>query len=164
MITLHTLPPESILALGGFVSATSIKLIDNDERAVREAWWTELREEIKSHAKALSCPFIIGYSETTSIDEELAVLHCSGTAVWLDLSFMAVPSMHGSRVPSSDLILDKQEVGLGIPITSKELNTNTNEEDLDSFASHNNPLGKNHLTLDSSKKKKRFPGKLFSKR
>jgi hypothetical protein len=109
LITLSTFPAGTILGTGGLVSATSIKLIDNDERAIREAWWTELREEIKSHAKALCCPFIIGYSEYTSIHEELAILHCSGTAAYLDIYEMvgSAPFSHGSRLPSTDLILEK---------------------------------------------------------
>lgn len=110
LITLDLFPPGAIIKTGGLVSATSIKLIDNDERAVREAWWAELREEIKAHARTLLCPFIIGYTETTSINEELAVLHCSGTAVCIDLSYIFNPQnsySHGSRFSSLDINLNR---------------------------------------------------------
>ena len=72
-------------------------MIDNDEKEVREQWWVELREEIKSHAKALGCMWIVGYiyhqyhpshsiryEETTTIQDELFVLQCLGTAVMID--------------------------------------------------------------------------------
>lgn len=110
LITLDSFPPQTIIKTGGLVSATSIKLIDNDERAVREAWWAELREEIKAHARTLLCPFIVGYTETTSINEELAVLHCSGTAVCIDLSSIINQPhsfSHGSRFSSLDINLNR---------------------------------------------------------
>jgi hypothetical protein len=110
LITLDLFPPGAVIKTGGLVSATSIKLIDNDERAVREAWWAELREEIKAHARTLHCPFIVGYTETTSINEELAVLHCSGTAVCIDLSSIINPHhsfSHGSRFSSLDINLNR---------------------------------------------------------
>ncbi|KAI8930309.1 hypothetical protein BC831DRAFT_502422 [Entophlyctis helioformis] len=85
-LTLDEFPRGSILGLGGLVSATSVKVLDKDERDVRQAWWSELRDEIKSHARSLRCPYIVGYTEQASINDELAVLHCTGTAAWLDLS------------------------------------------------------------------------------
>lgn len=38
-----------------------------DEPETRDAWWEEIRQEIKSHAKALGCHAVVGYSESTSI-------------------------------------------------------------------------------------------------
>ncbi|KND04384.1 uncharacterized protein SPPG_00115 [Spizellomyces punctatus DAOM BR117] len=101
-LTLHNFPTGAILGIGGLISATSVKVIENDSKDIREAWWTELRDEIKSHARALGCPFVIGYSENTSISDELAVLHCSGTAAILDLSVMNSFSgtAHSSRMNS----------------------------------------------------------------
>ncbi|KAI8824408.1 uncharacterized protein EV422DRAFT_519983 [Fimicolochytrium jonesii] len=86
--TLHNFPSGSILGIGGLVSATSVKVIDNSKTEIREAWWTELRDEIKSHARALGCPFVIGYTEDSCINGELAVLHCSGTAAIMDMAMM----------------------------------------------------------------------------
>lgn len=39
----------------------------SDEPETRDAWWEEIRQEIKSHAKALGCHAVVGYSESTSI-------------------------------------------------------------------------------------------------
>ena len=38
-----------------------------DEPETRDAWWKEIRREIKSHSRAMCCDAVIGYSETTSI-------------------------------------------------------------------------------------------------
>ncbi|KAJ3174916.1 hypothetical protein HDU87_006582 [Geranomyces variabilis] len=86
--TLHCFPAGAVLGIGGLVSATSVKVIENDKAEVREAWWAELRDEIKTHARALGCPFVIGYSENSSVSNDLAVLHCSGTAAIMDMTMM----------------------------------------------------------------------------
>ncbi|KAJ3037922.1 hypothetical protein HDV00_001200 [Rhizophlyctis rosea] len=87
-ITLHTFPAGSVLGIGGLVSAVSVKMIEDDDKEVRETWWNELRDEIKSHAKTLGCSMIVGYSERVSISDEVAVLQCTGTAAILDLSVL----------------------------------------------------------------------------
>ena len=38
-----------------------------DEPETRDAWWNELRIEIRSHMKAMACTAVIGYTETTAI-------------------------------------------------------------------------------------------------
>ena len=59
------------MCVGGLVSAHSVKLLDKinnpDEPLTRDAWWHELRSEVRQHARALCCNAVIGYSETTSI-------------------------------------------------------------------------------------------------
>uniref|UniRef100_A0A8C9X4H2 C2 domain-containing protein 5 n=1 Tax=Sander lucioperca TaxID=283035 RepID=A0A8C9X4H2_SANLU len=83
--TLTSFPPGFLLHVGGVVSARSVKLLDRihnpDEPETRDAWWEEIRQEIKSHAKALGCHGVVGYSESTSICEEVCILSASGTAV-----------------------------------------------------------------------------------
>ncbi|XP_063052551.1 C2 domain-containing protein 5 isoform X2 [Engraulis encrasicolus] len=85
--TLTSFPPGFLLHVGGVVSARSVKLLDRihnpDEPETRDAWWEELRQEIKSHAKALGCHAVIGYSESTSICEEVCILSAAGTAAVL---------------------------------------------------------------------------------
>ncbi|XP_033017713.1 C2 domain-containing protein 5 isoform X9 [Lacerta agilis] len=54
----------------------------------RDAWWAEIRQEIKSHAKALGCHAVVGYSESTSICEEVCILSASGTAAVLNPRFL----------------------------------------------------------------------------
>uniref|UniRef100_A0A3Q3G1R4 C2 calcium dependent domain containing 5 n=1 Tax=Labrus bergylta TaxID=56723 RepID=A0A3Q3G1R4_9LABR len=79
------------------VSARSVKLLDRihnpDEPETRDAWWEEIRQEIKSHAKALGCHAVVGYSESTSICEEVCILSASGTASILNPRFMRLYQM-----------------------------------------------------------------------
>uniref|UniRef100_A0A8C5SNT3 C2 domain-containing protein 5 n=1 Tax=Laticauda laticaudata TaxID=8630 RepID=A0A8C5SNT3_LATLA len=59
-----------------------------DDPETRDAWWAEVRQEIKSHAKALGCHAVVGYSESTSICEEVCILSASGTAAVLNPRFL----------------------------------------------------------------------------
>ncbi|XP_051952872.1 C2 domain-containing protein 5 isoform X8 [Xyrauchen texanus] len=90
--TLTSFPPGFLLHVGGVVSARSVKLLDRihnpDEPETRDAWWEEIRQEIKSHAKALGCHAVLGYSESTSICEEVCILSASGTAAILGSRFV----------------------------------------------------------------------------
>ena len=92
-LTLTQFPANCIINTGGFVCAASIKVLDNDERDVRDAWWAEVRDEIKSHARTVGCAFVVGYSETTSISDEVALLYCSGTAVNIDIALLQILSL-----------------------------------------------------------------------
>ncbi|KAI2653368.1 C2 domain-containing protein 5 [Labeo rohita] len=82
--TLTAFPPGFLLHVGGVVSARSVKLLDRihnpDEPETRDAWWEEIRQEIKSHAKALGCHAVVG--------EEVCILSASGTAAILSSRFM----------------------------------------------------------------------------
>lgn len=71
---------------------------DDGAKDVREAWWSELRDEVKAHSKALGCQYVLGYSEHISIEEELVVLHCTGTACNLDLSAFGSNSVFATDV------------------------------------------------------------------
>ncbi|XP_077123328.1 C2 domain-containing protein 5 isoform X5 [Ranitomeya variabilis] len=90
--TLTSFPVGFLFHVGGVVSARSVKLLDRihnpDEPETRDAWWAEIRQEIKSHAKALGCQAVVGYSECTSICEELCILSASGTAAVLNPRFL----------------------------------------------------------------------------
>ncbi|XP_058842127.1 C2 domain-containing protein 5 isoform X27 [Acipenser ruthenus] len=97
--TLTCFPPGFLVHVGGVVSARSVKLLDRihnpDEPETRDAWWEEIRQEIKSHAKALGCHAVIGYSESTSICEEVCILSASGTAAVLNPKFLQDGSLDG---------------------------------------------------------------------
>uniref|UniRef100_A0A3Q3S2K4 C2 domain-containing protein 5 n=1 Tax=Mastacembelus armatus TaxID=205130 RepID=A0A3Q3S2K4_9TELE len=92
--TLTSFPPGFLVHVGGVVSARSVKLLDRihnpDEPETRDAWWEEIRQEIKSHAKALGCHAVVGYSESTSICEEVCILSASGTAAILNPRYMLI--------------------------------------------------------------------------
>ncbi|XP_053933196.1 C2 domain-containing protein 5 isoform X9 [Cuculus canorus] len=119
--TLTSFPPGFLVHVGGVVSARSVKLLDrihnpafvgimgntrsyklldwnsfnSDEPETRDAWWAEIRQEIKSHAKALGCHAVVGYSESTSICEEVCILSASGTAAVLNPRFLQDGTMEG---------------------------------------------------------------------
>lgn len=52
------------------MSARSVKLLErstiDEEPETRDTWWNELRLEVRSHARALACNVILGYSENTA--------------------------------------------------------------------------------------------------
>ncbi|XP_044741540.1 C2 domain-containing protein 5 isoform X2 [Chrysoperla carnea] len=83
-ITMSKFPPNFIRHIGGTVSARSVKLLERisniEEPETRDAWWTELRMEIRSHARALACNVVLGYTEQASICDDVCVLSASGTA------------------------------------------------------------------------------------
>ncbi|XP_040293552.1 C2 domain-containing protein 5 isoform X2 [Bufo bufo] len=90
--TLTVFPVGFLVHVAGVVSARSVKLLDRihnpDDPETRDAWWAEIRQEIKSHAKALGCHAVVGYSESTSICEEVCILSASGTAAVLNPRFL----------------------------------------------------------------------------
>ncbi|XP_036376313.1 C2 domain-containing protein 5 isoform X1 [Megalops cyprinoides] len=120
--TLTSFPPGFLIHVGGVVSARSVKLLDRihnpalgntrsyklldwnsfaaDEPETRDAWWEEIRQEIKSHARALGCHAVVGYSESTSICEEVCILSASGTAAVLHPKFMQEGCLDGYSDPS----------------------------------------------------------------
>ncbi|KRT84709.1 C2 domain containing protein, partial [Oryctes borbonicus] len=83
-LTMSKFPPGFIAYLGGAVSARSVKLLERitnlEEPESRDIWWSEIRMEIRSHARALNCNSVLGYNETTSICDDVCVLSASGTA------------------------------------------------------------------------------------
>ncbi|KPM03582.1 C2 domain-containing protein [Sarcoptes scabiei] len=83
-LTLKNFPIGFIANIGGIVSARSVKLLDQinnpDDPETRDAWWTELRKEIRSHKKTLGCNAVIGYTETAHINDEICILSACGTA------------------------------------------------------------------------------------
>jgi hypothetical protein len=90
------------------VSARSVKLLERisnlEEPESRDTWWSEIRMEIRSHARALNCNAVLGYTETTSIwylfcqklrekivkrffSEDVCVLSASGTAAVIGFQY-----------------------------------------------------------------------------
>ena len=53
--------------------------IDNpDEPQGRDEWWHDVREEIQSHARSIGCNSVVGYIETTSINDNVCLLIAQG--------------------------------------------------------------------------------------
>ncbi|XP_059621362.1 C2 domain-containing protein 5 [Phlebotomus argentipes] len=90
-LTLDKYPPGFIIHLGSAVCSRSVKLLERvpnpDEPETRDSWWTELRMEIRSHARALGCNVVLGYSETTTITEDVCVLSATGTAALINFPY-----------------------------------------------------------------------------
>ncbi|KAK3597627.1 hypothetical protein CHS0354_030177 [Potamilus streckersoni] len=88
--TMISFPPGFLVHIGGVVSARSVKLLDKihnpEEPETRDAWWTEIRTEVRSHARAMGCHAVIGYTEKTSICEEVIILSGIGTAAKVNLN------------------------------------------------------------------------------
>lgn len=90
-LTLTKYPNGFIVNFGATVSARSVKLLEKaaekDEIETRDAWFNELRMEVRGHAKSLGCNVILGYSEATSISEDVTVLSATGTAALINLQY-----------------------------------------------------------------------------
>ncbi|KAE9026024.1 hypothetical protein PR003_g11286 [Phytophthora rubi] len=85
LITLKVFNPATRIRLGGIVSARSVKYLGKlatklADQETRDSWWLELREEIRAHAQSLQCPFVIGYTESCTIHDDVCVISASGTA------------------------------------------------------------------------------------
>nr|XP_022293982.1 C2 domain-containing protein 5-like isoform X2 [Crassostrea virginica] len=89
--TMTSFPVGFIVHLGGVVSAKSVKLLDKihnpEEPETRDAWWTEIRTEIRTHCRAMGCHAVLGYTEHTTICEEIIVLCATGTAARVNVTY-----------------------------------------------------------------------------
>jgi C2 domain len=85
LLTLREFDSNVRVRFGGMVTARSVKYLGNlasklSDQETRDCWWTELRDEIRAHAKILCCSHIIGYLEASTIHDDVAVLSITGTA------------------------------------------------------------------------------------
>lgn len=99
-LTLTKYPPNFIIHLGATVSARSVKLVDKSEldMEARDSWFNELRMEIRGHAKSLGCNVVLGYSETTSINDDVIILSATGTAAVINLHYSSDLGSHDGDV------------------------------------------------------------------
>lgn len=98
--TMTSFPVGFIIHLGGVVSAKSVKLLDKihnpEEPETRDAWWTEIRTEIRTHCRAMGCHAVLGYTEQTTICDEIIVLCATGTAARVNVTYDPASS---TRIP-----------------------------------------------------------------
>jgi len=85
LLTLKEFGPRVRVRIGGLVTARSVKFLGNlasklSDQETRDGWWSELRDEIRSHARTLCCWHVIGYSEASTIHDDVCVLSITGTA------------------------------------------------------------------------------------
>lgn len=114
-LTMCKFPSGFILHLGSTVAARSVKLLERvpnpDEPEIRDSWWTELRMEIRSHARALGCNVVLGYSEETTISDDVCVLSATGTAAVINMSYNIETSQNDLNVPGKMVFsLDEKDM------------------------------------------------------
>lgn len=85
LLTLKEFPPNVRVRIGGLVTARSVKYLGKlasklSDQETRDGWWSELRDEVRSHAKTLCCSHVIGYTESSTIHDDVCVLSITGTA------------------------------------------------------------------------------------
>ncbi|KAL3772868.1 hypothetical protein ACHAWU_000525, partial [Discostella pseudostelligera] len=85
LLTMTEFDPRVRVRFGGLVTARSVKYLGKlasklSDQETRDGWWSELRDEIRSHARTLCCSHVIGYMEYSTIHEDVCVLTISGTA------------------------------------------------------------------------------------
>ncbi|XP_055923455.1 C2 domain-containing protein 5 isoform X1 [Eupeodes corollae] len=116
-LTLTKYPTGFILHLGATVAARSVKLLERvpnpDEPETRDSWWTELRMEIRSHARALGCNVVLGYSEATTISDDVCVLSATGTAAVINMLYNRTASqveLTGVKPPPMSTSLEERDI------------------------------------------------------
>ncbi|KAH1023117.1 hypothetical protein HUJ04_012388 [Dendroctonus ponderosae] len=121
-LTMTKFPPRFIIQIGGSISARSVKLLERilnvDEPESRDIWWSEIRMEIRSHARSLNCNAVLGYTELTTICDDVCVLSACGTAAVIDFNSSAGDEDNFSSVQliHKNVERDKQENGQSRPI------------------------------------------------
>jgi hypothetical protein len=85
LLTMKDFGPRVRVRIGGLVTARSVKFLGKlasklSDQETRDGWWSELRDEIRSHARSLCCSHVIGYTESSTIHDDVCVLSITGTA------------------------------------------------------------------------------------
>lgn len=132
-LTLTKYPTGFILHIGATVAARSVKLLERvpnpDEPETRDSWWTELRMEIRSHARALGCNVVLGYCEATTISDDVCVLSATGTAAVINMLYNRTASqveLTGVKPPVMSTSLEERDVMkevkhmVDVSVTSKD--------------------------------------------
>ncbi|KAI4485363.1 hypothetical protein M0804_006868 [Polistes exclamans] len=153
-ITMQQYPPGFVVHIGGLVSSRSVKLLERisnlEEPESRDAWWTEIRMEVRSHARALACNVVIGYKEETSICDDVCVLNASGTA--------AVINLHNSNSDQDNVFVNRLQQGLIAASIESERDkpsqkssvNKTERSDIDPPNHTTNPSGRNKCASESN--------------
>lgn len=72
LLTVASFDSSVRVRIGGLVTARCVKYLGNlasklSDQETRDGWWSELRDEIRSHAKILCCSHVVGYLEASTI-------------------------------------------------------------------------------------------------
>jgi hypothetical protein len=79
LLTVSAFDPSVRVRIGGLVTARCVKYLGNlasklSDQETRDSWWSELRDEIRSHAKILCCSHVVGYLEASTIVSDAKML------------------------------------------------------------------------------------------
>ncbi|KAF1747423.1 hypothetical protein GCK72_023885 [Caenorhabditis remanei] len=85
ILTIDKLPAERQVGLGSLLTCRSIQILNEDENpeTVRRDYWVALRAEIFQQARSVGCNLVVGYSESVNVNDSVALLTCTGTAIVL---------------------------------------------------------------------------------
>uniref|UniRef100_A0A1I7TCR0 C2 domain-containing protein n=1 Tax=Caenorhabditis tropicalis TaxID=1561998 RepID=A0A1I7TCR0_9PELO len=99
ILTIDKLPMERQIGLGSLLTARSIKVLNEDEEpeSVRRNYWVALRAEIFQQARSIGCNLIVGYTESITVNDGVALLTCTGTGVVLSDGTEPLSTCHLSR-------------------------------------------------------------------
>ncbi|KAL6722993.1 hypothetical protein Aduo_018050 [Ancylostoma duodenale] len=84
LMSLSEIPGNRQCGIGAIVAVRAVHILEDDDEepeATRKSWWNELRSELHQQAVAVGCNMVIGYSEQFAVNDGIALLGCSGTAV-----------------------------------------------------------------------------------
>ncbi|KAF2071191.1 hypothetical protein CYY_007493 [Polysphondylium violaceum] len=166
ILTLDSFQSKVLVHIGGVVAVKSVKILKkSNTQETRDIYWTELRNEIKSHAKSLGCNYIIGYIETTTIQqsEDLCIFSATGTAAVLDLVDRSKKDLvlnHNNLEESSEETTTgsfKKNSNLSSLIMLKDNNLNNNNNNNNQINNDNNQI---NTQMNENQKKKPTTGSL----
>ncbi|XP_031621264.1 C2 domain-containing protein 5 isoform X3 [Contarinia nasturtii] len=164
-LTLCKYPCGFILQLGSTVCARSVKLLERvpnpDEPGERDFWWTELRMEIRSHARALGCNVVLGYTEITSISDDVCVLSAIGTAAVINTQFTMSETSKPASASAAILSVTPKDPDHDIAKELKHMNVGSqkgSDSDTETVVVAQAPTGCTLCHIPSSKLN--LPGKI----
>ncbi|CAD6185165.1 unnamed protein product [Caenorhabditis auriculariae] len=105
ILTMDRLPMDRQIGIGSLVTTRTVQVLGEDEDAetVRKGYWSTMRAELYQQARSIGCNVIIAYTEKFAVNEGIALLSCSGTAVNLSVgtSLLQFPAFSSSMDSNS---------------------------------------------------------------
>lgn len=98
--TMKSFVQGQVKYMAGVVQARAIKVLSDmkleELGKERDAWWQEVRQEIRENARMLSCTHVIGYTEKAYIHSKgnVCILSAEGTAAIVDSSTTIDANFH----------------------------------------------------------------------
>ncbi|EYC18309.1 hypothetical protein Y032_0028g1791 [Ancylostoma ceylanicum] len=113
IMSLSEIPGNRQCGIGAIVAVRAVHILEDDDEepeATRKSWWNELRSELHQQAVAVGCNVVIGYSEQFAVNDGIALLGCSGTAVVMGREEEA--TLIGCKTLADSELNDKSKVSV----------------------------------------------------